>query len=110
MRVRPGVLIAVVAVLALLFGGRYLGWFGNGSQSTPKNAQLPGPVSGEPSGPVTNAHPAPGSELFGKRGSRGSPSVPPPAAPVTPIITDWEQRIDDVLTGEEDENQKAKRL
>ena len=117
MRVRPGVLIGVVAGLALLFGGRYLGWFGNGSQSTPKVPKVPGPMSGETPVPVTGvpsikpSNPQPAvSGSSSKIGSRGSPLVPPPAAPVTTVVTDWEQRIDEVLTGQEDENQKAKRL
>ena len=40
MRIRPGILIAIVAVFAVLIGGRFLGWYGS------KPAELAG--SGEP--------------------------------------------------------------
>jgi len=36
--------------------------------------------------------------------------TPPPTDAVNGPIPDWEQRIDDVLTAKEDEDQKAKRL
>src|SRR5205814_8807848 len=34
----------------------------------------------------------------------------PATGPAGGVITDWEQRIDDVLTAKEEEDQKAKRL
>jgi hypothetical protein len=116
MRVRPGVLIGVVAVLAFLFGGRYLGWFGTRTTDHSNDSQIlsshaTGPLSqpsGVPAVEPTQLDSQPATAL--KTSNRRAPIIPPPGAVEPATIPDWEQRIDDVLTGPEDENLKAKRL
>jgi hypothetical protein len=119
MRVRPGVLIVVVAVLALLFGGRYLGWFGtrttghsnerqtlsSRSVETPSASTVVPAIDPTPLDPT----PAPAARILNTN-NRAVPAISPPAVAAAATITDWEERIDDVLTGPEDENLKAKRL
>jgi hypothetical protein len=117
MRIRPGILIAIVAVFAVLIGGRFLGWYGG------KPTELAG--SGEPSvtapgdaatstsetpplatpPPKPNpTRPLPSATQLAQ--TAAVPQVPTPAAP----IADWEEKIDGVLTAQEDDGQKAKRL
>jgi hypothetical protein len=119
MRVRPSVLIVVVAVLAMLFGGRYLGWFGSGTTGRSNERQTLPSLSNETSNaeiivpgidptPLDSKPPA-GARIV-NTSNRGVPINPPPAVVAAAPITDWEERIDDVLTGAEDENLKAKRL
>jgi hypothetical protein len=118
MRVRPGVLIVVVAVLALLFGGRYLGWFGTGTTShsnerpTPssRSIETPGASTVVPAIDPTPLDPTPASGARIVNTSNRAAAIPPLATVAAATITDWEERIDDVLTGPEDENLKAKRL
>jgi hypothetical protein len=112
MRIRPGIFIAVVAVLAVLFTGRYLGWFGKRSTDvadTPVEAPAPTEVR------ETTTPPPPAPPAIPTMAAARKPTPPPgalqPAPPTTPtLITDWEQRIDDVLGGKEDETLKAKKL
>lgn len=114
MRIRPGILIAIAAVFAVIIGGRFLGWYGG------KPSEVAG--SGEPSTPTPgegapSETPAPVRTPPSPRPPRPAPlatpvtstaAVPPPAAAAT--ITDWEEKIDGVLTAAEDETQKARRL
>jgi hypothetical protein len=123
MRIRPGVLFAVVAVLALVFGGRYLGLFGGKDRTeTPTNAAS-GSADGvsvvvSPSPPDPAPPPAPRPPPVVARTAPGtSPPVgtapdPSTAAAVAPAgaIKDWEQRIDTLLTAPGDEAAKSKEL
>jgi hypothetical protein len=90
MRIRPGVLIATVAVFAVLIGGRFLGWYGG------KPVEVT--VTGEP---PEDAAPS----------TSGTPpaAVPQPPTPAAPIA-DWKKKIDDILTAQEEDGQKATRL
>lgn len=116
MQIRPGIIIAIIAVFGVLFGGRYFGWFGGKSadvavETAPADPsspeKRPGPIEIEP--PVTRPTPrTPMANL-----TPATPvTTPAPAAVTDPnaMITDWEQKIDDVLTGQEDEALKAKHL
>jgi hypothetical protein len=56
MQIRPGILIAIIAVFAVLFGGRYLGWFGGAK--TPVVVTAPDPET-KPAAPIEIEPPAP---------------------------------------------------
>ena len=114
MRVRS-LLIAVAVMFGVLIVGRFAGWIGK-SPTDVSRAQAPT----EPPETPTQPTPAPPVETPGPP-PVSVPAVPPrPPAPPTPLattpptpaglITDWEQRIDDVLTAKEDENLKVKKL
>lgn len=112
MQIRPGILITIIAIFAVLFGGRYLGWFGGAKAplvvTAPETGtKPPGPIEIEP--PVVrppNNKPAP-KPMPGPVAVVPNPS---PAPDNGGPITDWEQRIDDVLTSQEDETLKAKKM
>ena len=114
MRIRPGIIISIIAVFGVLFAGRYLGWFGGKPGEVAVETSLGDPVSpGKRPGPIEIEPPVP-------RPSPRTAMIPPPtpaAAPVVPVATDpnakiadWEQKIDDVLTGQDEEGAKARRL
>ena len=48
--------------------------------------------------------------MWSGSGPTGSGAVVPVAPPAGALITDWEERIDDLLTSKDDENLKAKHL
>lgn len=109
MRIRPGIILSIIAVFGVLFAGRYLGWFGGKSgevvavASTPEPSEKrPGPIEIEP--PV--ARPTPRTAMTAPATALVEPAPADPNAK----ITDWEQKIDDVLTGQDDEALKAKHL
>ncbi len=123
MRIRPGVIIGIVVVLGLLFGGRYLGWFGGKATGVPNGGETPADLSsGSPPDMAPSAAPLPALPVRNglkaaqavvapaNGGATPPPSVAVPIDPATGLIADWEQRIDDVLTAKDDEDQKAKRL
>jgi len=113
MRIRPGILIAIAAIFAVLIGGRFLGWHGskptevvNGETPTTASdptppAPDPRPVAAPPSRPLR-----PITSTVQPPATTAVPQAPAPSAQ----ITDWEERIDSVLTGQEEDGQKAKRL
>ena len=120
MRIRPGILIAIVSIFAVLIGGRFLGRFGSKPAEVAVNTQPADPGVGNvrPPAPETEP-PAPrpmGRILPGTARQPGVALAPPvtPMVPVAPpagaLITDWEERIDDLLTSKDDENLKAKHL
>lgn len=120
MRIRPGIIIVIVAVFVVLFGGRYLGWFGGKSKDVASNSEPTTAATPEtsPSSPEVSPSTTP---RLGRNPARPTVPIPQPPAnttapqvPVTPpttaTITDWEEKIDNVLTAQEEDPQKAKRL
>lgn len=112
MKIRPGILIAIVTVFAVLFGGRYLGWFG--APKTPISVSAPEPEA-KSLPPIEIEPPAqrPPSNKPAPKPTAGPVAVvqnPPPAPDNGGPIADWEQRIDDLLTSQEDETLKAKKM
>ena len=122
MRIRPGVFIAVMAVLALLFAGRFLGWFGGKPKTTTETTPTAGTPANSTAQPisvtVSPAPPAPPPAPVPRPAVRPRPAttvapsvaVPAPAPPAAGLITDWEQRIDKILTTEGNESAKSKEL
>ena len=119
MRIRPGILIAVAVIFAALIGGRYLGWFGGKPGDAANHSGPPtiGPGDAAPSTPQTlpTATPQPGRIALRPVPVPTQPTANPatpqtPAVPATAQITDWEEKIDELLTGQEEDTQKAKRL
>jgi hypothetical protein len=116
MRIRPGILIAVVTVFVILFGGRYLGWFGGKPKEVVNHneppVETPAPPEERSTAPMrpagTGLRPPP-TATTPSVNAVTPPEVATPPAAAGPI-TDWEEKIDEVLTGPEDETQKAKRL
>ena len=114
MRIRPGIIISIIAVFGVLFAGRYLGWFGGKPSQVALETSPGDPAStGKRPGPIEIEPPVP------RPSARPAMTIPttPAAVPVIPVATDpnamiadWEQKIDDVLTGQDDEASKAKRL
>ena len=135
--IRPGVIVAIIAVVGVLIAGKFLGWYGGGGKSTSSTGAEPVP---EESGTTAIARegtsPAPGTDVrLGQpaRPNRGTPvagnGLVPPGPPGSPNVTgvapvpveipsggvmlkegEWEQKLDDILGSNEDEKQKAERL
>lgn len=114
MRIRPGIIISIIAVFGVLFAGRHLGWFGGkpGDVAVESNPGDPASPEKRP-GPIEIEPPAPRPPVRTAMNLAPTPAV----APVDPVTTDpsamiadWEQKIDDVLTGQDDEGVKARRL
>lgn len=120
MNIRPGIIIVIVAVFALLVGGRV--WFGKKKSNsaaaptvaTPGEDQNPAPTrvatSTPPPPDPTPVATAP--VVTSRPPARGTLSKPVAASNTDAAgkITNWEQRIDDVLTAEGEENKKARDL
>ena len=109
MRIRPGVLIAIVAVFAVLIGGRFLGWYGGKPAEVTGTGEPPGdtaPSTSETPPAITPPRPNPPRPLAQATQTAAVPQVPTSAAP----IADWEEKIDGILTAQEEDGQKAKRL
>lgn len=112
MRIRPGVLIAIVAVFAVLIGGRFLGWYGGKPAEVTGTGEPPGataPSTSEPPPAITppRSNPLrPVASATQQTLTSTTPLLPTPAAP----IADWEEKIDGILTAQEEDGQKAKRL
>lgn len=114
-RVRPGVLVGVVAVIGLLVSGYFLGWFGGGTKPAAEtNAET------TPAAPVEVAtpHPTPGGITRSPAVAVTTPTTPAPVetvaatpAPGAPFKSgEWEQRLDSILGAGEPEAQKATKL
>lgn len=115
MRIRPGILIAIVVLFIVLFGGRQLGWFGGKpldpahapEQTSTAPGEAPATVTETPT--ATKVLTAPPTTPMVKLTPQAT-ILTVPAPPTNSIIADWEERIDAVLTGDEDEALKAKKL
>ena len=108
MRIRPGVLIAIVAVFAVLIGGRFLGWYGGkpvGVTGTGEPADSASSTSETPALATTPLKPNPPRPVASATQPTQTAAVPTPAP-----IADWEEKIDGILTAQEEDGQKAKRL
>lgn len=118
MSTRPGIILIIVAAFALLFGGQYLGWFGkkqgNANSSTPApDSEPPTPTKVAVSTPPPPATVPADAVATAPARVPGRTALTPPPATATPAagtITDWEQRIDDLLTADGEENLKARQL
>lgn len=125
MRIRPGLFIAITVVFVVLFGGRYLGWFGHGPPpaSTPGAGDQPPPTQVSVVTETPGSTPPPQLPTGTLPPARPVPAYPPnraatpvvalpadAAAPTTGMVTNWEEKIDDVLTSKGDEAVKAKQL
>ena len=113
MRIRPGVLIAIVAVFGVLVGGRFLGWYGGkpaevtGTGEPPADA-APSTSETPPLG-TTPVKPNPTRLVLSATKPTQTAAIPQPPTAAAPIA-DWEEKIDGVLTAQEEDGQKAKRL
>jgi hypothetical protein len=115
MRIRPGIIIVIVVVFAVLIGGRQVGWFGGKPADSANNvpapeetpdtsaaAPSPTPRPERPTAPVV-PRPSPQS---GPTTATATAAANTPAA-TQGLITNWEERIDDLLTAEGAEDKKA---
>lgn len=118
MRVRS-VLIAVGVMFGVLIIGRFAGWIGksptdvtSSTAPAPSTPSTPADSHGSPPEPPTSLAPPPLATATPRPTPNVTPppTTPPPAPAPAGLITDWEQRIDDVLTAKDDENQKVKKL
>ena len=116
--IRPGVILAVAAVIGGLVAGRMLGWFGGGKKATDSEvaAAPAAPVeSGGPaSAPVAMARPvpSPGRVVPAPTPTITTPPVvvtTPPIDPLAPgdMVADWSEKLDDILGSADDEAKKA---
>ena len=127
MRIRPGLLITVLAVLGLLVAGRFFGWYGGHSQKTAATPTAAQASSKDPANQPTTVTVSPGrpepAPVPPPRPMRPVPpatAVAPPVAstptptptppPAAGLIKDWEERIDKILTTEGTESAKSKEL
>lgn len=113
MRIRPGIIIAIVVVFAVLLGGRKLGWFG-GKPSESANTVSAPEIAPEAPSPIPAPTPSQPARLTPPVTPRPpeQPTVTATPAPSTPqppqgLIADWEERIDDLLTTDGAEDKKA---
>ena len=114
MRIRPGIVIVVVLVFAVLIGGRKLGWFGGKPAESADNSPVPevtpesspaAPVAAPPSQPTKLTPPATARPTT-RPAVTAVPAITTPP-PVQGLITNWEERIDDLLTADGEEDKKA---
>jgi hypothetical protein len=128
-RIRPGLILVVMAIFGLLIAGKLLGWFGSGQKpGATAEAGAPTTEGGTPATP----EPAAPAVAPGRRAARttdnSANAVAPPggvtqppvlsAVPVQPGAVpgerlkagEWEQRLDDILGANDEEAQKATKL
>ena len=134
--IRPGVIVAIIAVVGVLIAGKFLGWYGGGKSTSSTGAEpvpeesvttataregtSPAPVAKNSPGSVARPNremPAVGKGLVAT-GTPGSPNVAgvapvPVEVPAGGVMLkegEWEQKLDDILGSNEDEKQKAEKL
>ena len=133
--IRPGVIVAIIAVVGVLIAGKFLGWYGGGKSTSSTGAEAvpeesatataregtsPASIPEARPGPMSRpnrAAPVAGNGLV-PPGTPGSPNVtavePVPVEVPTGVVMlkegEWEQKLDDILGSNEDEKQKAERL
>lgn len=113
--IRPGVILAVAAVIGGLVAGRMLGWFGGGKKATDSEvAAAPVESGGPATAPVATARPvpSPGRVVPAPTPAITTPPVvvtTPPIEPVAPgdMVADWSEKLDDILGSADDEAKKA---
>ena len=116
MRIRPGIFIVLAVAFLVLFGGRQLGWFGGkpgeltstGESQTAPDAPSAGTADQPQTVPPSGVKPGQIRPAQLKPPAVAVPQVP--TAPASALITDWEEKIDNVLTAQEEDAQKVKRL
>jgi hypothetical protein len=102
--------LGAVAFVAL--AGITLGWLGTrGPKTAPPTASgVPTITSGTRPGGIISSHPISAvstGDVGVSSGQQKTESVPPP---VLNLITNWEDRLDDILAGEQPEKAKARSL
>ena len=130
--IRPGVILAVVAVVGILIAGKFAGWFGGRTQSAQDAAAGQAATEVEPAQPQTAPaggsrftpgvrSPSPGTDpriasvpgaASAAPGAR-SPTTPPGAlAAGDPAAgeMDWNDKLDSILGSNDDEALKAEQL
>lgn len=113
--IRPGIILAVAAVVGGLVAGRMLGWFGGGTKASVNEAvAAPAEPGGPSTAPVTTARPVPppGPVAPVPKPTPTTPSIAvttPPTEPVAPgdMVADWSEKLDDILGSADDEAKKA---
>ena len=133
--IRPGVIVAIIAVVGILVAGKFLGWYGGGNSNTaadpvPEESAPATATAREGSSPAPRPEARPGMATRPNRqtpvvgnglvtsGTPGSPNVAgvapaPVELPATGTMLtegEWEQKLDDILGSNEDEKQKAEKL
>ena len=135
--IRPGVIVAIIAVVGILIAGKFLGWYGGGPSSSnaaadpvPEESDMATATAREGTSPAPRSEARPGLATRPNRpvpvaghdlvpsGTPGSPNVAgvapvPGEVPATGVMLtegEWEQKLDDILGSNEDEKQKAERL
>jgi hypothetical protein len=111
--IRPGVIVAVMAVLGLLVAGRMLGRLGTAKKKN--DDTTPGTVATTiPPRPGSPGALAPGATaaLNGHAASPATtvasiPGVPAAAPGSTEPVADWSAKLDDILGSNDDEAKKA---
>ena len=101
-------LVVLGVAVAILLIGAAVGWFA--TRKTPGDVQVsaskPMPLEREPAARVpffsTNARPQPLSP--------STAVTPTPSVTATNIITDWEDKLDDILSSESQDADKAKQM
>lgn len=116
MRIRPGIIIVIVVVFAVLIGGRQLGWFGGKPAGSANNVPAPDETP-DTSAVAPSPTPRQPERLTAPVMPRPSPQPALPTATATAaantpaatqgLITNWEESIDDLLTAEGAEDKKA---
>ena len=132
--IRPGVIVAIIAVVGILIAGKFLGWYGGDKSNSnaaadlvPEESATATATAREGASPAPRPEARPGMATRPNRqtpvagnglGTPGSPNVAGvepapvelPAGGVMLKEGEWEQKLDDILGSNEDEKQKAERL
>jgi hypothetical protein len=133
--IRPGVILAVAAVVGILIAGKFAGWFGGQKQAGREGAagqaqpgvesatSQPTPVAGSPVTPglrsPTPVRATPSGVAPGTVPGALASSIPPGAAAAGAAtalsdaageMPDWNDKLDSILGSNEDEARKAEQL